>query len=70
MGIRAKFQGHRPFVESAPDLREDESIQNLIDDASDGNAIRPFDILSLASAGGDKPNLSMVPANRRESGYD
>lgn len=66
--IKAKFGGR---IESASDLREDESIQNLLDDnVSDANAMRPYDILSIASAGDNKPNLSMVPAARRDSGFE
>jgi hypothetical protein len=56
------------MVESASDLREDESIQHLLDDnPSDANAMRPYDILSLASAGGGQTTMSMVPAARRDS---
>ena len=51
LGVKAKFVGHR-IVEQGSDLREDESIQNLIDDnASEAGAMRPYDILSIASAG-------------------
>jgi hypothetical protein len=51
LGVKAKFVGHR-IVEQGSDLREDESIQNLIDDnASEAGVMRPYDILSIASAG-------------------